>query len=367
MLSPIVNQSLRGLLLNGDFIVNQFRTIPVTAVAGATDIDVADMFKYSHQTSTGTMEINHVGAGPGGNGGNLVRLEVGTAQAVLGANDFSLFYSQIEGQVLRENNGVDRKYVAVFSARSLNGPITLPVSMRAYDGTNVIASYNKNVLIGTTLERHAIEIPRQLIVTPHLGSGRGLEFGMVLASGSNFNIPSQDTWTAGLFVGNATADNFLADAANGIEITRVQVYPIDLVTSDLLKSIEFNYLAPKLRGVDNRVERYFYNNRFPNARSGLADGITKFTNTGSYWTTNAGSETYEFPVEMRVNPSMVFFDDAGTPNTVTTIGPGGAPTNGQALQLPTNGQKTRYSFALNGSPTGVSGYRFTFEANAKLV
>jgi hypothetical protein len=224
--SSDVSQLGKNLIINGAMMVSQ-RGVNATILSGfdsTTSSYIADRFVASGAgTPQNRADLKHVSTGGPAGFPNFIRYDVTTAEAAVGALEYTAIQHRIEG------NNVKHLKFGTASAVSL----TLSFWMRSpKTGTHCVAlSTNSSVLVqnqeftvavADTWEKHTVTF------TPETSGGisetttEGLRLIFPIICGSSYQ-GAAGTWSGSFFAATSNQQNLADNTANNIDITGVQL------------------------------------------------------------------------------------------------------------------------------------------------
>jgi hypothetical protein len=224
--SSDVSQLGKNLIINGAMMVSQ-RGVNATILSGfdsTTSSYIADRFVASGAgTPQNRADLKHVSTGGPAGFPNFIRYDVTTAEAAVGALEYTAIQHRIEG------NNVKHLKFGTASAVSL----TLSFWMRSpKTGTHCVAlSTNSSVLVqnqeftvavADTWEEHTVTF------TPETSGGisetttEGLRLIFPIICGSSYQ-GAAGTWSGSFFAATSNQQNLADNTANNIDITGVQL------------------------------------------------------------------------------------------------------------------------------------------------
>ena len=281
-----VSQLGKNLIQNGSMTVNQ-RGTSFTAL---TDAYCLDRWIYTKDGTTAVIDVTQSTDVPAGEGfGKSVKIDVTTADASIAAADLARFQTRLEAQNLTQlkygSAGAQTMTLSFWIKSTKTGTFSAfafqPDGSRFYN-----ASYTVNV--SNTWEYKTVTITGDSGGTINDDTGTGLIVGWTLIAGTNWT-GSADTWS-----GNAdyagSSYSMLDNTSNDILITGVQL-EVGSVATDFQHEDYGTTLA--------KCQRY-YNRHTWNADSAQDIGVCFLQST-----TSAYCE-YQFPVDMRAEPSVTF-------------------------------------------------------------
>ena len=221
-----VSQLGKNIIHNGAMMVSQ-RGVNATILSGfdsTTSSYIADRFVASGAgTPQNRADLKHVSTGGPAGFPNFIRYDVTTAEAAVGALEYTAIQHRIEG------NNVKHLKFGTASAVSL----TLSFWMRSpKTGTHCVAlSTNSSVLVqnqeftvavADTWEEHTVTF------TPETSGGisetttEGLRLIFPIICGSSYQ-GAAGTWSGSFFAATSNQQNLADNTANNIDITGVQL------------------------------------------------------------------------------------------------------------------------------------------------
>ena len=216
----------KNLLHNGAMTVSQ-RGVNATILSGfdsTTSSYIADRFLASGAgTPQNRADLKHVSTGGPTGFPNFIRYDVTTAEAAVGATEYTAIQQRIEGNNL--------KHLKFGTADAVS--LTLSFWMRSpKTGTHCVAlSTNSSVLVqnqeftvavADTWEKHTVTF------TPETSGGisetttEGLRLIFPIICGSSYQ-GAAGTWSGSFFAATSNQQNLADNTANNIDITGVQL------------------------------------------------------------------------------------------------------------------------------------------------
>jgi hypothetical protein len=224
--SSDVSQLGKNLIINGAMMVSQ-RGVNATILSGfdsTTSSYIADRFVASGAgTPQNRADLKHVSTGGPAGFPNFIRYDVTTAEAAVGALEYTAIQQRIEGNNL--------KHLKFGTASAVS--LTLSFWMRSpKTGTHCVAlSTNSSVLVqnqeftvavADTWEKHTVTF------TPETSGGisetttEGLRLIFPIICGSSYQ-GAAGTWSGSFFAATSNQQNLADNTANNIDITGVQL------------------------------------------------------------------------------------------------------------------------------------------------
>ena len=284
--SSDVAQLGKNLIINGAMTVSQ-RGTSFTALADAYCLD---RWIYTKDATTAVIDVTQSTDVPAGEGfGKSVKIDVTTADASIAAADLARFQTRLEAQNLTQlkygSAGAQTMTLSFWIKSTKTGTFSAfafqPDGSRFYN-----ASYTVNV--SNTWEYKTVTITGDSGGTINDDTGAGLIVGWTLIAGTNWT-GSADTWSGNTdYAGSSYS--MLDNTSNDILITGVQL-EVGSVATDFQHEDYGTTLA--------KCQRY-YNRHTWNADSAQDIGVCFLQST-----TSAYCE-YQFPVDMRAEPSVTF-------------------------------------------------------------
>jgi len=149
---------------------------------------------------------------------------------------------------------------------------------------------------GTWVYRTAV-IPPCTDGTWDKGNGVGARFYFIMAAGSNYTAPSANAWHSGNYIAAPGQTNMFPGVGNGSYLTGVTAVPGTVPVPQAQCASMRKSFDDDLRD----CQRYFSMRKYAN---GTAHILSKYPGAGTY-------DPYEFPVPMRVGPTMSHTSTAG--------------------------------------------------------
>ncbi len=208
-----VKLNLKNALINGDFSYWQRNTTFATIADNAY---TADRWVY-RKTGTMVHTVSRSSDVPSSAFGIYSLLsDCTTAQASIGANDYTLISQRIEGSILRSFK--NKKVVLSFWVKSTKTG-TFCISIRnATDTRSLIKEYT--VSASNTWEKKIVRFRHDSFGTWDYTNGIGLKLGFVLACGSNLTS-TKDSWQNGNFLATANQATTCDNIANNFQLADI--------------------------------------------------------------------------------------------------------------------------------------------------
>lgn len=300
-ISAVNGINFRNRIINGDMVIDQRNNgAAVTATSGGGYFFAADRF-ITYNLSGVSFTTQRVAEAPAGftnsnkltfaNAFSLTTTGEATFQQVIeGFNIADLGWGAAGAQSVTVSFWVRASFTGTFSVGVTNSAGT-----RAYATTYTINAAN-------TWEQKTVTIPGDTSGTWLTDNGAGLFLRFMLASGSNFVVSSNNTWTTRAGAYNA-ADSIYGTraigAATGISAGSTwQITGVQLEAGSVATPFERLPYSTELA----LCQRYFVD---------LGQGTNSFRaiGFGSTYSTTQGTYVIQVPVPMRVVPALT---QAGT-------------------------------------------------------
>lgn len=319
---------LRNRIINGDMRVFQRDTTATTN--GAYSVD---RWRYVI-SSTGTAQATQSQVYPEGFTESIL-FDVVTADTSIGASELAALYQPIEGYNISDLywGAVGAKSVTLSFWVYSTTTGTFCVSFR--NGSNnlsYIAEYTINAI--NTWEYKTITVPGPTTGTWDTTNGEGLSIIFTVAVGTTYQTTA-NAWTNGNFLGTSSQVNLLANAANSIRFTGVQLEE-GTVATPFERQLYNAQLA--------QCQRYYY--RVTTA------GTSRIFGNGYVTSATIADFTTPFPVTMRDEPSAL--EQSGTATNYTVvIGTGGVTCSAVPTYLLSSQWGAQFRFTVaSGLTTG---------------
>jgi len=331
--APFDAMAYAGMQINGSMEVSQELGLTPRTTTG----HVCDNWIISNSGTT-AFSASTVVAGAGYNGiPNVFQAIITTGQASLGANDYVQVYQFIEGyRVARLLYGFGTAQpVTIGFWTGHHRPGTYSISIRnSVFNRSYVTTYTQNV--GDTAEYKTVTIPGDASGTWLVNYDTGLIISFALGAGTAYTT-APNVWTAGNFLAATGQINGAAAASDVFRLTGVIVLP----------GIEAPIAARSayiMRPYDQELmmcKRYW------------CKTVTSHTSYQSFAGSSQGGNQVNFPVEMRVVPTL---SQGALLTTSTNL-------TGFNLLFPTT-----LGFVHSGSSTtsGTMSYSVYVHANARL-
>jgi len=293
--SPAVG---RNMVINGAMNVAQ-RSTSVTGLGATDGYYTCDRWFTNFNGTAGRLTQTQTADGPNGISANCLKLDCTTADTSIAASEFLILAQKIEGQNLqRIGKGVaGAKQITVSFYVKASAAFTFACELFDLDNTRQISK-----LFNVTTDWNRIE----LIFPADVDDGSSpfgddnaasLELQFWLHAGTNFTSGTlnSSSWANNSNTKRAGGINsFFSDAANNFFITGVQM-EVGPVATEFEQEDISTTLA--------KCQRYFQGN---GRLIQTGDGVIGYLQASSL-----------LPVEMRVTPTAVIRDNAGTTGKVS--------------------------------------------------
>lgn len=205
-------------VVNGRMRVAQDQT---TYVAAAQNSYILDQWQYGG-SGTAVVTASRTADGPD-DSPYCLGLQVTTAQAVLGANDFAEFKQPIEGYNIAHL--VEKPMFVRFRVKS--NKIGKYAAVLRNGGASFAFVHSFNVTAIDTWETITFPVPDGLPsdagVTWHSGNNVGLFLRIVCAAGSSLLTATENAWQAAAVLGGIGMSNLLDTIGNYMKITDLEI------------------------------------------------------------------------------------------------------------------------------------------------
>ncbi len=295
--TKVPQEDFTNIIIGGEFGKNPFQRGDTFSSPIATDTHIADRFKYQQ---SGTLSVQS--SAPTSNtppvslfgkfSSRHLKIEVTSALAAPAATDFSRLVQEIEG--FNWASIAQTSYIVAFAIYATATGI-YSIYFQNVDAT---ISFVSEFTVDTTLtwEKKLITVP----ASPSAGNwnytnGRGAQFGIVLAAGSNLQTGVLDTWQTANVTASNNQINAVGTNSNVIELEFISINKGSTPTAQIRSREEELALC----------QRYYtktYNiDVFPGATSDLG-ALRGRSDSGG----NAGgiNTDFSFPVTMRDTPTI---------------------------------------------------------------
>jgi len=290
-----VSQLGKNLARNGAMTLSQRGTSEASVFGSASGYGAWPDGYRSERSSgseSGRATFSQDSSGPPGFANCLKVLET-TTDASPGANDSYRVVSRIEAQNLQHlaygNAAAKTITLSFWVYCNLTGAFTVTL---AQNDTARMYSTTYTVNVANTWEKKTITVPGDASGVINDDTGIGLEIGWMLGAGSNFSGGTQGSWAAtnnNMFAAGMT-NNVLGSSSGDWRITGVML-EVGSVATDFQHEDYGTTLA--------KCQRY-YNRHTWNADSAQDIGVCFLQSTTSAYC------AYQFPVDMRAEPSVTF-------------------------------------------------------------
>jgi hypothetical protein len=236
---------------------------------------------------------------------NYLKLNLGVQQTTLAVNDYWAFRQNVEGPNLRELLGD----VTSFSMLCLSS-VAVKFGIAIRDSA-FVRSLTKLVSLPASTWT-LIQFPNLPLWasggTYNLASGTlGYSLDIVLACGTQFTSPANDTWQTGNFLGAVGQDNFAAKPVNSfMQFAFLQHEPGPYCTQFIDLPFPKNFSACQRYAAKSNA----YATACPTANDW--EMIGQFPGTGS----NYARGHIQFPATMAKTPTATLYDNTTTANAI---------------------------------------------------
>ena len=289
--SADVAQLGKNLLINGSCSVAQRGS--VSGIGGSQTYTACDRFKLFFGTGgeQGRVTTTQDTDVPSGGGfSSSLKIDCTTAESAVASGELFALSQDIEAQNLQHllyGNAAAKTLALSFWFKSPKSG-THCVALRQPDGSR---SYVREFTVASadTWEKHTVTFSGDASGTINNDTGAGLSVIWPLVAGSDFQVTA-DQWAAGSDYATSNQQNLLDSTANNVYITGVQLEVGSVVTD----------FAHQTYAEDLAACQRYYNRHTWDADSAQDIGVCFLQST-----TSAYCE-YQFPVDMRAEPSVTF-------------------------------------------------------------
>lgn len=285
-LRSIGNNAIRNHIINGNFDIWQRGT---SFLAMANGTVAADRFKY---TKSGTMV--HTGAQSvdvptraqsGFSSSYSLTKTVTTAQAVLGATDFSSFQYAVEGNDYSLIHGAMKVRLQFWVKSSIPGSYSVSIRNAAQD-RSYVASYTINS--ANTWEKKNLDLPTDNSGVWLFDNGIGALINFVTGCGATYRTANVGQWQSGIFLSSTSQVNNSGTLGATFQLAQVKLCE---GTFDSATDVSFSRFGDNIGQEFAACQRYY-------EIASLTDSFYALSNAFAYHFSR------EFVVEKRATPTM---------------------------------------------------------------
>ena len=297
----------QALIINGSMEVSQRGT---SFTSNGYQLD-----RWTFDESTdGAVTVTQDSTVPSGQGfGKSIKFDVTTADGTLAANQYCQWTQFFEGQNLQllkyGTSSAENLTLAFWVRSNKTGTYCMRFVKEAGGQTRYECPIEYSISSADTWEKKIINLSptagSTTFITNSAGAivnsnASGYRIAWILASGTDFNSGTNNTWTATSDrLGTTNQVNFLDNTSNELYITGVQL-EVGEYTSSTIPSFQYESFADNLQ----RCQRYLQTPIYANDHQGTSEQYAVF-GTGVYSSSSYYRCVRPLPVEMRVNPSLV--------------------------------------------------------------
>ncbi len=285
-----------NLLINGNFNISQRGTTFVDPASGEYTLD---RWNWGDNAGVGVVTITQDTDVPDGFSEFSLGVDVTTADAAIAAGDLYQVTQRIEGLNIIPTAIGAADAADLTLTFLVRGTVTgiHCVSFRNNGGArSYVAEYTINV--ADTWEFKTVTLTGDLIGTWLKDTGLGMLVDFTLAAGTTFQTAA-NTWTAGNFVATANQVNQMSSTANFFKISRVKLEVGSVASA----------FTPRPFGDELQLCKRYFQKTFPYAVAPAdnagGNGFIQYVAIQS--AALAQVVTWNFPVQMRVVPSVITF------------------------------------------------------------
>ena len=323
--------------------------------------------RWSFDESTdGAITVTQDSTVPSGQGfGKSIKFDVTTADGTIAANQYCQWTQFIEGQNLQllkyGTSSAENLTLAFWIRSNKTGTYCIRFVKEAGGQTRYECPIEYSISSADTWEKKIINLSptagSTTLITNSAGAivnsnASGYRIAWILASGTDFNSGTNNTWTATSDrLGTTNQVNFLDNTSNELYITGVQL-EIGEFTSSTIPPFKHETYANNLA----RCQRYFQMR---------AEGNQKIIGIGNWGSGTQVDLTMEIP-PMRTRPSIEYTTGSGY---WTIAGGGGSDNTLDNLNMNTWSTETNINLWTTTGAGGTAGYAnhvYSSNASAKL-
>jgi hypothetical protein len=285
----------QSIIINGDMSVAQ-RTTSTAGITTSTGYYASDRFQWAvNHGATVTITQENVAAGDAFEDGFPFseKIDVTTADASLGAAEYAILRTTLEGQNLqlfKKGTASAEKYTISFWAKHTKTGINIVELWDNTNSRNCHASYTIDTT--NTWEKKVLNFAADTTGVIANTNAGGMIIGFWVAAGSDFTSGTLNTaWAANVNANRAVGQvNNLDDTANNFEITGVQL-EVGEYTSATIPPFQHETFGTNL----SRCHRYYWIQ---------TDNYGSLGTFSYYSTARVEGGGINFPSTMRVAPTL---------------------------------------------------------------
>jgi hypothetical protein len=339
----------RNRIINGAMLIDQRRS---NVVANSqTDVFVADRFRF-YASGGGNANVQCVtNDGPTGVSTNSAKITVATQDTSLAAGDYYFIRQNIEGYNVQDLGfGTSANKIVTLSfyvKSSVTG--TFGGSFKN-DASNRSYTFSYTINAANTWERKIVTFTADNTGTWEKTTTGGLIINWSLGHGSSFTTSNINTWESANYNQPSGSTNLMATAAAAWQLSGVQLELGPTATPFQTRSFE-----EELR----KSQRYFYK-----TPSTIMSNYV-FFNSG-----NVSTTSMPFPVRMRANPIITYYDASGNINKVSFFVANGSNSDNNNPPAAYSATTDFWRFSAGGALSYTSPYTghlyVSYEASAEI-
>ena len=308
---PSSRPNVNPLIINGDMAMAQRNT---SFTSNGYQLD-----RWSFDESTdGAVTVTQDSTVPSGQGfGKSIKFDVTTADGTLAANQYCQWTQFFEGQNLQllkyGTSSAENLTLAFWVRSNKTGTYCIRFVKEAGGQTRYECPIEYSISSANTWEKKIINLSptagSTTFITNSAGAivnsnASGYRIAWILASGTDFNSGTNNTWTATSDrLGTTNQVNFLDNTSNELYITGVQL-EVGEYTSATIPPFQHESYGANLE----RCQRYFFKSAIQ-GEAVLGSGLGNITNgkQSEDW-------TCALPVTMRALGTVTIYDSTSTTN-----------------------------------------------------
>jgi len=339
----------RNRIINGAMLIDQRRS---NVVANSqTDVFVADRFRF-YASGGGNANVQCLtNDGPTGVSTNSARITVATQDTSLAAGDYYFIRQNIEGYNVQDLGfGTSANKIVTLSfyvKSSVTG--TFGGSFKN-DALNRSYTFSYTINAANTWERKIVTFTADNTGTWEKTTTGGLIINWSLGQGSSFTTSNINTWESANYNQPSGSTNLMATAAATWQLSGVQLELGPTATPFQTRSFE-----EELR----KSQRYFY--KTPS----IIMSNYVFFNSG-----NVSTTSMPFPVRMRANPIITYYDGSGNINKVSFFVANGSNSDNNNPPAAYSATTDFWRFSAGGALSYTSPYTghlyVSYEASSEI-
>ena len=348
-------QGDKNLIINGNMACSQRGTSSTSSGYHSVDRYSVDFLNFDQLGVTQSQSTTV----PSGKGfSNSLKVAVTTQETTLDANELFIIRQFIEAQNLQHlaygTSSAKSLTLSFWVRSSLAGKY----SVMFYSADGVRSNLQSfTISSANAWEFVTVAIDGDTAGTINNDNGAGLQVTWVLAAGTNWTGTPHTGW--GAFV--ETDDYAFSDQVNfAAQTGDFYITGVSLEVGDVATAFEHESFAETLHKCQRYYQKSFHYSVAPG--SATASNHELQFSFGTATTLIAGAFVV-LPVQLRANPTITFYDNAGTSGKVSKFSGGGARTDNITLNV-ARGLENRINVRIYSS--SAAGVGFMYQVDAEL-